>query len=173
MTRAPMSASCRVANGALTACSSATTTMPVSGRVTAASGNALEQGGKSLPAADAHGLEAVALLAPGEFVQQRGQDAPARRADRVPQRDAGAVDVEAVEVGRGDAAQGGRLTVGVTLPEDDVVDQFGIDAGALDDRGDHGGAQGSRLHVFKHAAVAAYRGADWCADDGVGHGAPQ
>src|ERR1700757_1634751 len=102
MTRAPMSASCRVANGALTACSSATTTMPGSGGGTAASGNALEQGGQSLPAADAHGLEAVALLTPGEFVQQRGQDAPARRADRMSQRDAGAVDVEAVEVRRGE-----------------------------------------------------------------------
>src|SRR5215468_6189429 len=102
MTRAPMSASCRVANGALTACSSATTRMPVSGRVTAASGNALEQGGQSLSAADAHGLEAVAQLALGEVVQQRGQDAPPRRADRVPKRDAGGVDFEAIEVGRGE-----------------------------------------------------------------------
>src|SRR5215469_2813273 len=72
---------------------------------------------------------------------------------------AGDLDRQAC-VERGDAAQGRRLTVGVTLPEDDVVDPSGIDAGALDDRGDHGGAQGGRWHVLEHAAVAAYRGAD-------------
>jgi len=75
-------------------------------------------------------------------------------------------------VERGDAAQGGRFAVRVTLPEDYVVDQFGIDAGALDDRGNDGGAEGSRLDVFEHAAVAADRGTHRCADDGVGHGAP-
>ena len=60
----------------------------------------LEHRRQALAAADAHGLQAVAGLAAVHLAQQRGEDAAAGRADRVAERDARAVDVEPLEVGR-------------------------------------------------------------------------
>ena len=54
--------------------------------------------GDALPAAHAHGLQAVAHLATLHLVQQRGHDARAGRAHRMAQRDARAVDVQALGV---------------------------------------------------------------------------
>src|SRR5450755_1134615 len=59
----------------------------------------LEHGRDALAAADAHRLQRVPAAAPLEFVQHRGQDAGARRPDRVAEGDARAVHVQsAVEL---------------------------------------------------------------------------
>ena len=63
-------------------------------------GRPLEHRGDALAAADAHCLEAVACTAAIHFAQQRGQDASARRADRVAERNPRAMHVHAVEIGR-------------------------------------------------------------------------
>ena len=49
---------------------------------------ALEDRGQALAAADAHRFQRVAAAAPVQLAQHRGQDAHARRADGVSQRDA-------------------------------------------------------------------------------------
>ena len=64
------------------------------------SADPLEHRGQALAAADAHRLQAVAGLAAVHLAQQRGEDPPAGRADRVAERDARAVDVDALEVAR-------------------------------------------------------------------------
>ncbi len=61
----------------------------------------LEHRCQPLPAADAHRLEAVADVAAVHLARQRRQDATAGGADRVPERDARAVDVEPLEIGPG------------------------------------------------------------------------
>src|SRR6202011_4815702 len=58
--------------------------------------HALEDGGETLTAAYAHRLEPEASAAALELPQQRGQDAPAGRAHRMAQRDAGAVHVDSL-----------------------------------------------------------------------------
>src|SRR5690242_3088575 len=60
--------------------------------------DALEHRGQSLPSTDAHGLEPVPAAPAVELAQQRGENAGARGADRVTQRDPGAVDVESFQV---------------------------------------------------------------------------
>src|SRR5882757_6524497 len=62
----------------------------------------LEHGRQPLATADAHGFQAVAGAAASHLVQQRGEDADAGRADRMAERDARSVDVEAIEVGGGE-----------------------------------------------------------------------
>lgn len=63
----------------------------------------LKYGGEALAAADAHGFEAVAGFAAVHFVEQCGEDADAGGADGVAERDAGAVHVDAVVIGGGEA----------------------------------------------------------------------
>ena len=60
--------------------------------------DALEHGGEALAAADAHGLQAVAGLAAVHLAGEGGEDPGAGGADGVAQRDAGAVDVDPLEV---------------------------------------------------------------------------
>ena len=62
----------------------------------------LEHRGQALPAADAHGLQPVAAAAAVQFARQRREHAPAGRADGVSERDAGAVHVRPLEIGRGE-----------------------------------------------------------------------
>src|SRR6516162_11357603 len=57
---------------------------------------ALEEGRDALAASDAHRLQPIAALAPLQFMQQRGHDADAGGADRVAERDAGAVDIQSL-----------------------------------------------------------------------------
>lgn len=58
------------------------------GRQLPSGGYPLEDGSKTLPATDAHGLQAVAGLATLHLVGQRGEDPRTRRTHRVTQGDA-------------------------------------------------------------------------------------
>src|SRR5699024_10402313 len=60
--------------------------------------HAFEDGRDALAAADAHGLKPVAGLAAIHLTQHGGQDPTAGGADGMAERDARAIDVEAVEV---------------------------------------------------------------------------
>src|SRR4051812_7116611 len=91
----------------------------------------LEQRGQALPAADAHGLQPEPCTAAVHLPQQRRQDPATGRADRVAQRDPGAVDVHALEVGRREAPLLGHREdlAGERLVELDQVDVLQLDAG--------------------------------------------
>lgn len=60
--------------------------------------HALPYRGQALAAADAHSLQRIPALAAGELAREGGEDAGAGGADRVAERDAGAVHVEALAV---------------------------------------------------------------------------
>ncbi len=66
-----------------------------------------------------------------------------------------------------DPADAGGLAVGVALPEDDVVDDLGVDAGAGHQLADDGRAELGGRDVLERAAVAADRGPQRLADDDV------
>src|SRR4051795_2572074 len=91
----------------------------------------LEQRGQALPAADAHGLQPEPCTAAVHLPQQRRQDPATGRADRVAQRDPGAVDVHALEVGRREAPLPGHREdlAGERLVELDQIDVLQLDAG--------------------------------------------
>ena len=71
------------------------------------------------------------------------------------------------EVGgeRGPAGDAGGFAGGIALREDDIVDAFGIDLGALDEGLEDDRAEVARLHRGERALELADRGADR-ADDG-------
>src|SRR5882757_3100060 len=54
---------------------------------------------EALPAADAHGLEAVTCPAPIHFTQERREDPPAGRANRMAERNARAMHIHPLEIG--------------------------------------------------------------------------
>src|SRR5690606_20219569 len=70
-------------------------------------------------------------------------------------------------VQRDDAADRGCLHVRVALAEDDVVDDVGIEAGALQQGGDDLAAELLRRDVLELAAEGAHGGAQRLADDDV------
>src|SRR3954464_8662389 len=109
-------------------------------------GGPFEDGGQALAAAEAHGLQAVAGLAAVEFAQQGGEDAAAGGADGVAQRDAGTVDVESCEVGRGQVpgAGTGEHLGGACLVEFDQVDVGELQA--LPFQGPGGGGRSTLFH---------------------------
>src|SRR3546814_7114766 len=61
------------------------------------SSDLFEDCGEALPAADAHGLQAVAGSTTAQFAEHRGGDAGAGDADRMAEGDTRAIDVELVE----------------------------------------------------------------------------
>ena len=61
-----------------------------------------EYGGQPLAAADAHGFQPVAGVAPIQFARQGGQHPAAGRSDRVAQRDPRSVDIGPLPVGVGE-----------------------------------------------------------------------
>src|SRR5688572_15828119 len=62
------------------------------------SSDSLDDGGDAHPAADAQGGQAVAQVAPLEFVDERAQDHGAGGAERVAHRDGATVDVDLLVV---------------------------------------------------------------------------
>src|SRR5690606_10938085 len=69
-----------------------------------------------------------------------------------------------------DAADRGCLHVRVALAEDDVVDDVGVEAGALQQGGDDLAAELLRRDVLELAAEGAHGGAQRLADDDVVRG---
>ena len=59
-------------------------------------------------------------------------------------------------VERRDAAEGRRFAVGIALPENHVVDVLGVDAGALDERGEHGCGERFDRHGLQRAAESSH-----------------
>ncbi len=72
-------------------------------------------------------------------------------------------------VKRGHASDRRRVTVGIALPEQDVVDLLRRQSGSLDQRGDHGRRELGRRDVAEHAAEAPHRRPQGLADHGVAH----
>src|SRR5438128_604343 len=62
----------------------------------------LEYGGQALPAADAHGFQAIAAAAAVQFPRKCGEHPATSRADRVSERDARTMHVRPLEVCRGE-----------------------------------------------------------------------
>ena len=114
----------------------------------------LEDGGQALATTDAHRLQPVPALAALHLVQQRGQDPAAGGADRVAERDARAVDVDALPVARAEAAESpltaaGQHLRGERLVELDQVDVAELKSGSLEGElsGRHrADAHGARRH---------------------------
>src|SRR5690349_10823101 len=78
-----------------------------------------------LPEADAHRDQAVPPLAPLELVHDRRDQARARSAERMPERDRAAVDVELALIGAGflEPCQRDRREGLVDLEQIDVLDR--------------------------------------------------
>src|SRR5690242_11068757 len=76
----------------------------------------------ALAAADAHGLETELRLAALHLVQQRREDAHAGRADRMAERNAGAVDVQLVALVPAPAFEHAQDLRGERFVELDEVD---------------------------------------------------
>ena len=119
---------------------------------------------------------AHALDAAGEDdVGDAGLHLHSGEADRLEAGAAAAVELEARHLHRqaggqrGDAADGGRLPVGVAVPEDAVLDDGGVYLRAFQDGGDHDPRQGFRVHVSQRAAVAPDGCAHGAADYGLSH----
>ena len=91
----------------------------------------LENRCESLSAADAHGFQPVAGVAPVQFAGQRRQHPAAGRADRVAQRDSRAVHVRALLVGGAEAPlpHHGKRLRGECLVELDQVDVAQLQSG--------------------------------------------
>ena len=67
------------------------------------------------------------------------------------------------------AADAGRLAIAIALGEDDIVDPFGIDPGALHQRLDDDRAQIAGAEGFQRTAIFADGGADGGDDGGSAH----
>src|SRR5699024_8111190 len=114
--------------------------------------HAFEDGRDALAAADAHGLKPVAGLAAIHLTQPSRQDPTAGGADAMAERDARAIDVEAVEVALAPAplAGDGERLRGEGLVELDEIDVRQLEAGPLQRPGrgrDRADAHGLRGHA--------------------------
>src|SRR5213596_2213388 len=111
--------------------------------------HALDDARTAHAAADAHGHEAVALLAAAKLVEDGYGQLRARATERMAERDGAAVDVDPLARQRAFAHDGERLT-SEGFVEFDQVEVFELEAGLLEgfrNRGDRADAHDPRWHA--------------------------